>query len=121
MISIDDPRIAEFITLWHENGRASFERSYANLDYDCEHYRKAAKEARRYIHLNDGTSGRFLLDRNTGEVWGIKAYGVRHPGKFAGTLDQLIASYREANEQKRRLSSRQPAGNPGPNAGESER
>ena len=28
--------------------------------------------------------GRYLIDRTTGEVWGIRGYGQPHPGHFYG-------------------------------------
>lgn len=103
MITIDDPRIAVFLDVWHENGRPFFERSYSNLDYDSEPYVKTAKNRNKYIALDEGTSGRFLLDKATGLVWGIKAYGVRHSGKLAGHIDELIETYRAINAENMRL------------------
>ena len=96
-VQIDDPRIAEFLHLWHENGRTRFENTYESLDYDSPSYSKTAKDRRKYIALDDGTSGRFLLDKGTGIVWGIKAYGVPHRGKCCGRLDTLITKYQAAN------------------------
>ena len=94
-----DERVAEFLTLWHENGREAFRKSYPSLDYDGPHYAKTAKDRKKYIALDDGSSGAFLLDKATEEVFRIKGYGVK--GRCIGTLDSLIASYREANEQNR--------------------
>ena len=92
-IDFDDLRIAEFLQLWHERDRAAFERSYPSLDYDSAAYAKTASRRRKYIALDHGTSGKFLLDRGTGLIWGIKAYGVRHPGKLLGHIDQVIAAW----------------------------
>ncbi len=94
VIDLSDPRIAAFLRLWHENGRAAFQKSYPSLDYDSEYYCKTAKNRSKYIALDDGTSGRYLLEKATGLIWGIKAYGVRHTGKLIGHIDALIAKYR---------------------------
>ena len=101
MLYANHPKVQHFLTLWHENGRASFKRRYRNLDYDAEAYRKFARDRKKYIALDDGPSGIFLVDRQTEEVWSIKAYGV--PKRTLGTLDALIATYTEANEQNRMI------------------
>lgn len=98
-IDLNDSRINEYLALWHENGRASFRKSYPNLDYDSQWYLKTAKSGRKYIYLDDGTSGALLVDRATGIVYTIKGYGVKN--RPIGTLDELIADMRQANEQNR--------------------
>jgi hypothetical protein len=105
-IAPDDPRIAEFLTLWHENGRSRFERDYSNLDYDAESYCKTARDRNLYIALDNGMSGCFLLEKSTGLVYGIKAYGKIHRGHLAGHLDILIRTYREANAHNREFDAR---------------
>lgn len=92
-IEYDDPRVAQFVRLWHESGRAAFEEGYHNLDYDSTAYAHTAHNRSKYIALDYGTSGVYLLDKGTGVVWGIKGYGVRHPGKRIGHLNQLIAKW----------------------------
>lgn len=100
-IAIDDPRVNELLDLWHENGRTSFERNYENLNYDGPSYAKTAKDRTRYIALDEGTSGVFLVCKRTGDVFNIKGYG--RPNRKIDTLDGLIAHYREANENNRRI------------------
>jgi uncharacterized protein (TIGR02996 family) len=102
-VSIGDPRVPEFLELWHENGRRYFEKCYQNLDYDSAYYGKTAKDRSKYIALDSGTSGVFLLEKATGEVFRIKGYGVPNRKKCVGTLDRLIAAYREANEKATQL------------------
>ncbi len=90
MITIDDPRIAAFLTGWHEINRERFEDSYRNLVYDVE-APKTAKDRRKYIALDCDHSGAYLLDKTTGLIWHIKAYGVpnkRHP---LGHIDMILA------------------------------
>src|SRR3990167_2513927 len=38
-------------------------------------YKWIVKEGRKYFYLNCGTSGVFLVDKTTGEIYNIKAYG----------------------------------------------
>lgn len=90
-------KIPIFLELWHENGRASFERSCRNLNYDS-YYPKTAKVRRRWIALDQGTGGVFLLDPQTEEVYTIKAYGV--PNRKIGTIDQLIDEYKKVEREE---------------------
>jgi hypothetical protein len=104
-MTIDDPRIAEFLELWHENGRSFFTKSYPKLDYDSDQYAKKAKDrGKKYIYLDEGGSGAFLLEKATGDVFRIKGYGVK--GRKIGTLDSLIAEYRAANEKNHQCNQR---------------
>lgn len=91
-LTADDPRVVAFLKAWHESGRADFERWHTNLVYD-DYAPKTAKERRKYLALDRGTSGMFLVDRTTLEVYSIKAYGV--PNRRLGTLEELTDSYRK--------------------------
>src|SRR5688572_21773491 len=97
VFTISDPRISQFLSLWHENGRASFEATYPSLDYDSAYYRKTAKDRAKFIALDDGTSGAFLLEKQTGLVYCIKGYGRVDKRKCCGRLDDLIAKYSAVN------------------------
>ena len=87
-----EAKIKTFLGLWHENGRTLFERTYHSLDYDS-YYPKTMTVRRRWVALDKGTGGVFLLDPITEEVYTIKAYGV--PNRRVGTLDSLIDAYRQ--------------------------
>ena len=101
----DDPRVVTFLEAWHENGRPFWH--YGNLDYD-ETERKSAVGGRKYICLNGGDSGCMMVDKGTGEVWGIKAYRKVHKGRFCGHLEELAAKYQEATEHAKRHLTSQP-------------
>ncbi|MCR4304942.1 MAG: hypothetical protein NUV63_12100 [Gallionella sp.] len=56
-------------------------RKYANVDVGCRTW-------------PDGKvlgSGKYMVELETGNIYGIKAYGVIHRGHFYGTLDTLDA------------------------------
>lgn len=63
---------------------------------DCEGNREGCKtkikSGRKYINVDVGTSGKYMVVAETGEIYGIKAYGVIHRGHYFGTLD-TIADY----------------------------
>ena len=44
------------------------------------------KEGKKYTKVDVGCSGKFMID-DSGNIFGIKAYGVIHRGHHYGTLD----------------------------------
>jgi len=93
LLTANDPSIVEFLAAWHESERGYFERSYSALVYDRDSP-KVARERRKYVALDSGTGGVYLVDRATGDVYSIKAYGV--PNRRLGSLADLTARYRDA-------------------------
>jgi hypothetical protein len=93
LLTANDPSITEFLAAWHESERTYFERHYSSLVYDRDSP-KVARERRKYIALDSGTGGVYLVDRATGDVYSIKAYGV--PNRRLGSLADLTARYRNA-------------------------
>jgi hypothetical protein len=86
LIHADDVRITQLLHDWHEAGRASFERSAPNLTYDT-YAPKRAIQRQKYILLDEGTSGAFILDRTSGLIVRLKSkYGVPNPQKPCGQL-----------------------------------
>lgn len=45
----------------------------------------------KYARVDFGGSGMYMVDLATGEIFGIKAYGVIHRGHRYGTLDTIEA------------------------------
>lgn len=43
----------------------------------------------KYAKVDVGTSGRYMVDMATEEIFGIKGYGVIHRGHRYGTLDTI--------------------------------
>lgn len=43
----------------------------------------------KYTKIDVGTSGKYMIDNETSEIFGIKAYGVIHRGHRYGTLDTI--------------------------------
>lgn len=98
MLTADHPDVQRFLTAWHENGRAAFERDHTALVYDT--YRpKVAKERKRFLALDVDTSGCFLVDRDTTMVYSIKGYGV--PNRALGALVDVTAAYEYATQEGR--------------------
>lgn len=108
LLTIDSPEIKAFLHAWHESGRAHFARyypaSYANGAYDKAHA-KSAKQGRKWINLDEGDevsmAGKYMVDRATHEVFGIKAYGVPHRNHYHGTIEELTAKFGAQERQDR--------------------
>jgi len=87
-----EDRIKEILHNWHEAGRAEFEHDYPglaaspNLNYDSAQQAKHYHIGAKYIRLDVGGSGAFMLDSHTGLIYGIKAYGVPDKKKIAGDV-----------------------------------
>jgi hypothetical protein len=81
---ITENRIKEILHNWHEAGRAEFEANYPNLNFDSPDYSTHFHVGAKYIRLDVGSSGAFLLDSTTGLIYGIKGYGQVDKKKVAG-------------------------------------
>lgn len=51
-------------------------------------YKYKILEKKKYIYINCGTSGVYMVVRETGEIFGIKAYGVINKSRFYGRLGE---------------------------------
>ena len=86
-------QIEKLLSDWHEAGRAYFENYYSNLVYDSAPYLKTAKEKSKYICLDEGTSGAFILEKSTLTIYCIKSkYGVPNFKKPIGHLDTVTGA-----------------------------
>lgn len=58
---------------------------------DCDPNRVNAvysvKLGGKYARVDQRSSGRFMVELSTGNIYGIKGYGQVHKGHFYGTLD----------------------------------
>ncbi len=64
-----------------------------NFDVDLHLHSLLAtlKIGKKYAKVDIGRSGRYMVDMATGEIFGIKGYGVIHKGHRYGTLDTIEA------------------------------
>jgi len=90
MITITDPKLLSLAKMMADQ---SIERLQAD-DLACETNVNAAKNVvikngKKYIKVDQGNSGKYMVVKATGEIFGIKAYGVIHRGHSYGTLDTI--------------------------------
>ena len=57
----------------------------ANIDR-CK---ASIKPGKKYTRVDVGDRGKYMVVNETGEIFGIKAYGVIHKGHRFGTLDEI--------------------------------
>ncbi len=51
------------------------------------------KPGKKYTKVDVGDSGKYMVVNDTGEIFGVKAYGVIHRGHRYGTLDTINEFY----------------------------
>jgi hypothetical protein len=60
---------------------------------DCEcnrnNARTSVKLGKKFARVDVGTSGKYMVELETGEIFGIKGYGVIHRGHRFGTLETI--------------------------------
>ena len=44
---------------------------------------------KKYVRVDVGGSGKYMIDKENNAIYGIKAYGVIHKGHQYGTLDTI--------------------------------
>lgn len=70
---------------WADAERPEFEATYKNLKYEMPHY----SERRDYVALDAGSSGAFLVEKSTGNVFGIRGYGTPDRRKYMGRIQDI--------------------------------
>ena len=68
-----------------------YNRFFSDTEYKAALVNNAAtvtiKPGKKYTKIDVGGSGKYMVVNATGEIFGIKAYGVIHRGHQYGTLD----------------------------------
>lgn len=84
--------IETFASLLEQEQRTDFTATYPGPELESR--RNAActvkvTAGKKFARVDVGTSGKYMVDLATGEIFGIKAYGVVHRGHRFGTLDTI--------------------------------
>ena len=62
-------------------------------DANIHHSKVTVKQGKKYIKVDVGHSGKYMVEISTEKIYGIKAYGVIHRGHCYGTLDEIDQWY----------------------------
>jgi hypothetical protein len=73
-----------------------------NPDFIKNWSKTTVKEGKKFTKVDVGTSGKFMVENETGNIFGIKGYGVVHTGHFYGTVD-TTAEYHWGNYYPEKL------------------
>ena len=88
MFDVGDSKVRAFCGLLYDQQAARLKRDYPNLP-NMDRARIVATPGRRWIKVDVGGSGKFLIDQRSerGDIYGIKGYGKPHKGHRYGNLD----------------------------------
>ena len=82
-------KIMAFADLLEEKQIEALRESHLDCEANIANARTSIKPGRKYVNVDIGSSGRFMVEMATGNIYGIKAYGVIHRGHQYGTLDTI--------------------------------
>lgn len=77
--------VDEFAALVQEQQRAETKRRFPESPHMWEEVTRV-RPGPKYTKVDVGTSGKYMIENSTGDIWGIKGYGVVHRGHHYGTL-----------------------------------
>jgi hypothetical protein len=82
--------INEFANKVQKETLERLNKDYPNTNHDWEPDSKTKIiVGKKYTKVDVGQSGKFMVVNDTGEIFGIKAYGVIHKGHKYGTLETI--------------------------------
>lgn len=88
-----DDKLKAFADLLGQQQLERFTREYPTLAqqpaYVAQHVTVKVRPGPKYARVDVGNSGKYMVVNATGEIFGIKAYGVIHRGHQYGTLDTI--------------------------------
>lgn len=81
--------IEEFADLVHSETLAWYNEEYPDHPQNCldANTTVSLRPGKKYTKVDVGPSGKFMVINATGEIFGIKGYGVIHRGRVYGTLE----------------------------------
>lgn len=87
-------KIAAFAALLEAQQRERYARDYPRTASDAQDIIDRAcqvtvKGGKKYTKVDVGTSGKYMVEMDSGSIFGIKAYGVIHRGHQYGNLDTI--------------------------------
>ena len=88
-----ETQIKELAELCQKDWTDYMSRNYGGLDLNHPNYKITVKFGRKYARVDYGSSGKYMVDLEYGGIFGIKAYGVIHPGHYYGALDTIHDYY----------------------------
>lgn len=88
MLNATDTKITELLQAWHDNDKR-YGGYKANPELADQFNAKHVVDGTKYLKLNSGSSGHFMVNRETEMVFSIKGYGTPNLKKPRGTVEFL--------------------------------
>lgn len=82
-------KLQEFAELLEKEQMESLYRRGLACEANISQCKVSVKVSKKYTKVDVGTSGKYMIVNATGEIFGIKAYGVIHRGHKFGTLETI--------------------------------
>lgn len=87
-------KIQQFAQLLEQQQiEAMKQKNYHNILIEPHPYHSKVVPGRKYTKVDFGRSGKYMIENATGDIYGIKAYGVIHKGHRFGNLDTINQWY----------------------------
>ena len=84
-----DSKLLELAAKVQDGRQAQLVADKLDCAANMENARASIKPGKKYDKIDVGRSGCLMVVKTTGEVFGVKAYGVIHRGHVYGTLDTI--------------------------------
>lgn len=88
-ITSNDMKINEFANLLEVQQIQGLHKSGLAFEANIHNSKTSVKKGKKFTRVDVGSSGKYMVDNETGQIFGIKAYGVVHRGHQFGTLDTI--------------------------------
>lgn len=90
---MDIQKLKQFAALVEKDQIDYLHKVKLACESNVKNARTSIKEGVKYTKVDVGNSGKFMVVNATGDIYGIKAYGVIHKGHRYGTLDTTYDYY----------------------------
>lgn len=92
MLSIEQ-KIKSFAELLEQEQIERLHKTDLACEANIINSKVTTKAGKKYIKVDVGSSGKYMVEISTQRIYGIKAYGVIHRGHYYGTLDEIHQWY----------------------------
>lgn len=86
---IDPQTLCAFARRVEADELASLIRDRLDCIANRDNCKTTIKPGKKYTKVDVGRSGRYMVENDTGRIYGIKAYGVIHRVRYYGVLDDF--------------------------------
>ena len=84
---LDQTKLNQYAKLLEEQQISRLHQTDLACPTNLANSKVSIKAGKKYTNVDLGNSGKYMVVNDTGEIFGIKAYGVIHRGHAYGTLE----------------------------------